>query len=387
MRCNEKETLSLGAMLSQSSDPPQASKQQHNVRSSHGSLKSLETSSCSKNLPPPSPTTSVSESNVIASSDNNLLQSLKLDGGIDVEVQSPDNSLWDCLLADQIDSPSDFMLISSPRRDYMMISSPKRDYMVSSPRRGEYMISSPKRDYMITVTSPKRTNMNNNANSVYGHHNYGYVHGVQSYATTSSYSSVVGKSPSPLHKVYNSSTASYSLSSAAQYGGGDQPNLALPTMDALFDEYGLYSNLKEECSMAEVYDASGAILEAEAAVGGMTATLLECLSMPSLNERFGESVGYVGMSGAQQQLGVENGGVMAKAEIGDGTASSVGDYHGFLGTIACDQSEQVTKSSLLRGTTSEIEDPSTQCGISTLGSPSLPLSFSLALTLSFLIQE
>lgn len=184
------------------------------------------------------------------------------------------------------------MMISSPKRDYM-ISSPRRDYMmISSPKR-DYMISSPKREYMVTVTSPKRSSMGSStmSASIYSH-NYGYVnHGVQPYVNSNDSSSfnTKGKSPSPLHKVFNSSS----------YGTGVGPeavaSLALPTMDALLDEYGLYGNLKEECAAAseQVYEVAGAgdQAEEEAAVGGMSATLLECLAMPSLNARYGEGGG------------------------------------------------------------------------------------------------
>lgn len=82
--------------------------------------------------------------------------------------------------------------------------------------------------------------------------------------------------------------------------------------------------------MAKVYEyASRATLEAEATVRGMTRMLLEFLLMPSLKDRYGESVGYVEMSDAQ--LGVENGGLMARAEVGNRTASILGNfYHGLL---------------------------------------------------------
>ncbi|XP_020245384.1 uncharacterized protein LOC109823516 [Asparagus officinalis] len=342
MRCNEKETLSLGALLSQANDPPPAPKSQHSMIDSlfgsKGSLKGIESSSCSKNLlpPPPSPTDPASESNVdIAPSDpdlttattTTLLQSLKFDIDLDVEVQSPvDNSIWDSFLADQLDPSTDFMLISSPRRDYMMISSPRRDYMISSPKR-DNMISSPKREYMV-ITSPKRTNMS--MNTSINSYSCGYAYGAQqaygnpnpnTTTNTSSYTTK-GKSQSPLHKVFNNSRA-YNSSSSAGY-------------EALLDEYGMYSNLKDG-STTEVY---------EEAVGGMTATLLECLGMPSLNARYGESSegdhqGYVNGIGIGSSVDGGGGGLMGLNEGSLGSCKSETGEHGLLGPMTtCDQTEQ-----------------------------------------------
>src|SRR5512141_643550 len=108
---------------------------------------------------PTSPTASVSESNIVASTAsadpeaNDALaglQALRFDGGgdiDDVEIQSPDIALWEGIFADQLGASAagaDFVLslwaaAASAGRDFMACS-PKRDYMVAT--------SSPKRDYM-----------------------------------------------------------------------------------------------------------------------------------------------------------------------------------------------------------------------------------------------
>ena len=137
----------------------------------------------------------------------------------------------------------------------------------------------------------------------------------------------------------SSMPSSSPLYSSSSYGHGEAANLALPAMDALFDEYGMYANLKEGCSsvLDQVFDVAGAAAEAEAAVGGMTATLLECLAIPSLNVRYGEQ------QHLEEGLGVNGGGWIAKAEnIGD-HATAAANYHGLLGAMGgCDQStEQV----------------------------------------------
>ncbi|KAF0895081.1 hypothetical protein E2562_006788 [Oryza meyeriana var. granulata] len=218
---------------------------------------------------PTSPTASVSESNIVASTAsadpeaNDALaglQALRFDGGDidDVEIQSPDIALWESLFADQIGASSgadflmsmssprrDFMacsprrefMASSPKRDYMVTSSPKRDYMVSSPKR-DYMVSSPKREYMVTsprremVSSPRRTTFSNLYTASHGgggggHHHQSYVHGGGmeggGHGAQVQYSGLAGhgkgKSQSPLHRVYiNNGGGAHSSSSS--HGGG-----------------------------------------------------------------------------------------------------------------------------------------------------------------------
>ncbi|KAJ0971217.1 hypothetical protein J5N97_019176 [Dioscorea zingiberensis] len=222
------------------------------VCGSMGSLRSCETTS-SKQQQAVSPTASVSESNVVIpehdqanqSAQVSALQGLKFDLDIDVEVQSPDSSIWESLFADQIDSGGDFM-ISSPRRDFM-VCSPKRDYMMSS---------------------PKRMNLSPN----YANTNYGYIHGPQANASVGyNYSTQPsgtlthvggaskGKSQSPLNRVFSGSSP--------QYVHGE--SLPLPAMDVLLDDYHRdgyteYRSSGIECS-PEAFDMS----------------LLECMSIPS----------------------------------------------------------------------------------------------------------
>ncbi|KAJ8634120.1 hypothetical protein MRB53_027456 [Persea americana] len=202
---------------------------------SMGSVKT-ESSSCSKPQPP-SPTDSVSESNNVAAADfdrtdqndqNPLstFQDLKFD--VDVEVQSPDNSIWESLFTDQLDvGAADFM-----------ISSPRRDFMVCSPKR-ELMICSPKREFM--AVSPKRTLL---SQSGYNHSNYSYgqsMHGQRctqqqlvgccgsnscNWAPMGPVSNThKGKPQSPLHR----------LSNTTQFVQPD--SLPLPAMDGFMDDY------------------------------------------------------------------------------------------------------------------------------------------------------
>nr|CAD1820130.1 unnamed protein product [Ananas comosus var. bracteatus] len=212
-----------------------------------GGLKSSGTSSVVKQKPPPaSPTASVSESNIVTSSDPEHLQpdqperndaiaipELKFELDLGLEVQSPDNAMWDSLFADV--AGADFM-IESPRRDYM-VCSPRRDYMACSPKRENVTISSPKRTFL----------MNNNSYSSYHNNNYAYVsgvHGLFGCTTQTTYLSPnhnKGKSLSPLHKVFNySSSSSTSLlplyASSAEFVRGDE-SLPLPAVDAFLDEY------------------------------------------------------------------------------------------------------------------------------------------------------
>lgn len=205
---------------------------------------------------PTSPTASVSESNIVASTAsadpeaNDALaglQALRFDGGgdiDDVEIQSPDIALWESIFADQIGvsgAGADFLLsmssaaasprrdfmACSPKRDYMVTtSSPKRDYMVTSSPKRDYMVSSPKREYMVTsprremATSPRRATFSNLYTSSHGGggggghhlHHQSYVHGGGmeggggGHGAQPQYGGLAGhgkgKAQSPLHKVY-----------------------------------------------------------------------------------------------------------------------------------------------------------------------------------------
>lgn len=269
---------------------------------SMGGLKSSGTSSVVKQKhPPASPTASVSESNIVTSSDPEQLQpdqperndaiaipELKFELDLGLEVQSPDNAMWDSLFADV--AGADFM-IESPRRDYM-VCSPRRDYMACSPKRENVTISSPKRTFL----------MNNNSYSSYHNNNYAYVsgvHGLFGCTTQTTYLSPnhnKGKSLSPLHKVFNySSSSSTSLlplyASSAEFVRGDE-SLLLPVVDAFLDEY-------KEGSNAEVgFDVPGS------AATSALPTLLECLSMPEMNQ-YGEDAVAAGEAAAGAQGGGE----------------------------------------------------------------------------------
>ncbi|XP_026660807.2 GRAS family protein RAM1-like [Phoenix dactylifera] len=355
-----------------------------------GSLKSNGISSTNQQLS--SPTASVSESNAVASfepetNNQTTFQGLKYDVDIDVEIQSPDISLWESLFADQIDSGTDFM-ISSPRRDFM-ISSPRRDFMVFSPRRDymispkrDYMISSPKRDYMVSspkrdclisspkreeymVSSPRRTGIS----SIYSthHSSNGYVHGMHGlYGCTSppynSSNHSKGKSQSPLHKVFNSFSSPYS--SSTQFAHGEC--LALPAMDAFLDEYGRenYSTYTSSLNGTGGIECSSEPLEMPPTT--TLPSLLDCLTVES---RYGDGVGekmagglqisgegdlyqmsQFGVGGAAQQQGQQQQG----RDIDHGLLGSVSktelvesSYHGLLsGPIIPSESEQEQDSGL-----------------------------------------
>uniref|UniRef100_A0ACD6AQ68 Uncharacterized protein n=1 Tax=Avena sativa TaxID=4498 RepID=A0ACD6AQ68_AVESA len=254
---------------------------------------------------PTSPTTSFSESNIIASSTDPDaidalagLEALRFDGEMDGEIQSPDLAMWESLFADQIGvgSGADF-LMSSPRRDFsplrdFMVSSPKRDYMLSSPKR-DYMMSSPMRDYMVAspkremTSSPRRTTFSNLYNSTSAGNHQGYVHGIEAGSPQMQYNNLAnhgnkGKtSMSPLHKVYinnhsNSSKQSNgpsSLSCSSSYGVHGK-NLPLPSMDPFLEEY-------KEGYLA--YQPPEKAPDGEIATVPMSSqlpTLSECLAMP-----------------------------------------------------------------------------------------------------------
>ncbi|XP_062197149.1 GRAS family protein RAM1-like [Phragmites australis] len=268
---------------------------------------------------PTSPTASVSESNIVVSStdpDANDalagLQALNFDGGIDVEIQSPDIAMWESLFADQMGASGPDFLMFSPRRDFMatgsprkdfMVSSPKRDYMVSSPKR-DYMVSSPKREYMVTsprremVSSPRRSTFSNlySIGSSHASHQQGYVHGVHgadgSGGGQPQYGSLAnhgkGQSMSPLHKVYinnshsnsGKSNGPSSLSCSSSYGHGE--NLALPSMDLFLDDYkeGGYIGYQLPVKPGMESGAASATVTTVAPSSLQLPTLSECLAMP-----------------------------------------------------------------------------------------------------------
>ncbi|KAL6890299.1 hypothetical protein ACP4OV_009062 [Aristida adscensionis] len=322
--------------------------------SSMGVLNCADTTSGAAKLQqqqsPTSPTTSVSESNIVISStdpDTNDalagLQALKFEGDIDGEIQSPDIAMWESLFADQIGATGGDFLMFSPRRDFtatgsprrdFMASSPKRDYMVSSPKR-DYMISSPKRDYMVSspkreymVTSPRRDSSPRRSTfstlySTGGSHQQGYgVHGAEGggagqpsfgAATAGLANHSKGKSMSPLHKVYingvhsgnsgKSTAGPSSLSCSSSYGGGGHgENLPLPSMDPFLEDYkggyvGYQLPGKPAAAAATVTTAPPS-----SSPSSQLPTLSECLAMPEPAYGGGDEAAAV-VAAAGLQLG------------------------------------------------------------------------------------
>ncbi|XP_072950381.1 GRAS family protein RAM1-like [Typha angustifolia] len=337
---------------------------------SMGSSTISDTISGSKHRPP-SPTASVSESNVLASSEleqsnaTALIHELKFDADITTEVQSPDNTIWESLFADQIDTGAADFMISSPRRDFMVcsprrdyiISSPKGDYMVCSPRRDYYMVYSPKREYVITSSPPKKDHMisspkrslgfNNNIYTT-NNSNYGYVHGVHGYSPNIN----KGKSMSPLHKVFSNSSTStlplYPYSSTDQFVHGE--SFSLPVIDAFSDEYreGYGGFSMPTKARAEDVGCGQEVFD-NIQAAAVLPTLLECLSIPDL--AFGEPAG-----GGMQSGGHQGGLYDQMSHFGDGevlqqqrgreisTAAKCeridASFQGLLGPMLASESEQ-----------------------------------------------
>ncbi|PON95419.1 GRAS transcription factor [Trema orientale] len=127
---------------------------------------------------------------------------LKFELENDVEVQSPDNSMWDSLFSDHFESP---------------------DFMIMSPVRN--------------MPSPQLASAYN--------HNYNYAHAMQGQSLSgcspprsssplgafSSSSSHKGKGLSPLHKVFNSVNNHYMQQQQSDF------NLALPAIEELLEDY------------------------------------------------------------------------------------------------------------------------------------------------------
>ncbi|XP_068664988.1 GRAS family protein RAM1-like [Aristolochia californica] len=289
-----------------------------------GTLKSqpLRSESSTGKPHPTSPTASVSESNIIAAlsefDQNNQnpstlsYQSIKFeDVDVDVEVQSPDNSIWESLFADQFDSGADFM-ISSPRRSEFLVSSPKRgDFMISSPKRGDFMISSPKRgDFIISspkrgdfmISSPKRGDYmisSPKKNQLPGYNNsYGYAQGIHGQSLLgcspsscisspmSAYGTSKGKAQSPLHRVFKS----------PQFG---QPeSIMLPPLDAFLDEFNGDSFGSSLYPTMKLSDSSVGCSPESFELPGTVPGVLECL--PTFTSRFCGSASEMGTGGSLQ---------------------------------------------------------------------------------------
>ncbi|XP_058103573.1 GRAS family protein RAM1-like [Magnolia sinica] len=234
---------------------------------STGTIKSEITTSKQQ---PTSPTASVSESNNIISEFDRPDQSqptisyqgLKFDVDCDVEVQSPDNSIWESIYSDQIDL-TDFMILS-PRRDFM-VSSPKREFMVYN--HNYSYLQSMHGQSLLGCSPPSCVSAQIGASS-----------------TTNK-----GKSQSPLHKVFNS----------PQFVQPD--SISLPALDGFLDDY-------QRDSFSAVYPmmkAPGIGCGAESfempAAAAVIPGILDCLQMSG--SRFCGAVNESGL--ASLQMGQE----------------------------------------------------------------------------------
>lgn len=191
-----------------------------------------------------------SSSNLLPS--NLDFSSLKFDLDGDVEVQSPDNSLWECLLSDQFDQP-------------------------------DFMILSPVRNF----PSPKSSN-NYNYN-----YNYNYGQAIQGQSSAlagcspprsssqhlgAAFSNILhkGKGLSPLHKVYNSPN-NQSMQTE---------NLALPAIEDLLndyqrDEFGAFSTRKMPIS-SSIYNTQSSY----EIPNTIPTSLTDYMSLPNSSLRF-----------------------------------------------------------------------------------------------------
>ncbi|XP_068474681.1 GRAS family protein RAM1-like [Phaseolus vulgaris] len=161
----------------------------------------------------------------------------ELDG--DVEVQSPDSSMWESFFADQLD--------------------------------GDFMISSPVRN----VPSPQVSSYNCN---------YNYAHGMQSQSLSGCSpprfsssqigafnSTHKGKGLSPLHRVFNSPNNQYMQ---------HVENLSLPAIEEFLEDYQGYSSTKvssEIATSSECFDLSTQI----------PSSLLDTLTLPNSSRYHG----------------------------------------------------------------------------------------------------
>ncbi|XP_044502606.1 GRAS family protein RAM1-like [Mangifera indica] len=202
-----------------------------------------------------SPNESVSESkNSVLSTDLKQSTSLtppslnfppvKYELDADVEVQSPDNSIWETFFSDHLD--------------------------------GDFMISSPVRN----LPSPQTSTYNNN--------NYNYAQAMQGQILSASpprFSSQIGafgcalkpRGQSPLHKVFNSPNSLYIQS--------DQ-GLSLPAIEELLDDYqkqghGMFSpmNISGSGSSPQLFDMPSAV-----------PAILDCLTMPNSSRFCGSMI-------------------------------------------------------------------------------------------------
>ncbi|KAJ7971724.1 DELLA protein [Quillaja saponaria] len=176
------------------------------INSLCGSMGSLKTeNSCTK---PTSPNESISESKKSNTPTSNMEQSsltppslnfpaLKFDLDGDVEIQSPDNSIWETFFSDQLEP--DFM-ISSPVRNVLVPSTQASTYNYN------YNYSQGIQGQSLSGCSPPRFSSHLGAFS----------------------SSHKGKGLSPLHKVFNSPNNQYVQS---------MESFSLPAIEDFLDDY------------------------------------------------------------------------------------------------------------------------------------------------------
>ena len=189
------------------------------INSLCGSMESLKREASFTKFEPTSPndqTSLISESkNIIKTtpSSSDLEQSsltppcldfptLKFELDNDVEVQSPDSSMWDSLFSDQLESP-DFMIMSPVRK----MPSPQLASALN------YNYAQAMQGHSLSGCSPPRSSSQLGAFSSSSHK---------------------GKGLSPLHKVFNSVNNHYMQQ---QQQEPPEVNLALPAIEEFLEDY------------------------------------------------------------------------------------------------------------------------------------------------------
>ncbi|CAI8612110.1 unnamed protein product [Vicia faba] len=177
------------------------------------------------------------------------LPSLKFDLDGDVEVQSPDSSMWESFFNDHLDN--DFM-ISSPIRNNINPNSPQASTYNNSNYNNNYV-----QGMQIQTFSPPRLNSYNNQQK--------------------------GKGLSPLHRVFNSPNNQYMQ---------HVENLSLPAIEEFLEDYQVdvdFSSTKTISSSDQCFDMETPI-----------STILDSLTMQNSSSRYEESSVMLGGGGSSQ---------------------------------------------------------------------------------------
>ncbi|KAK9272962.1 hypothetical protein L1049_003342 [Liquidambar formosana] len=230
------------------------------INSLCGSVGSLKSENSCTKLPQPTPpmeesvteikktpSSSNLEQNSLTPSSLNL-QGLKFEIDDDVEVQSPDSSLWESFFADHL-LDSDFM-ISSPVRN---IPSPQ-----TSNYNYTYNFAQPMHGNTLLGCSPRSSSL------------------AGAFSSTNK-----GKGMSPLHKVFNSPNNQFTNSES----------LSLPAIEDFLNDvcreidFGAYPTVK--MSSPQYYDMPNTV-----------PAMLDCLPMPNNSSRFCGSVSEASGEGA-----------------------------------------------------------------------------------------